>query len=123
MNSPDLQSLSKKELIDLANAAIPFKEQQKKGKRPEAFRRYIESLVKKMDRPTFLGLIFELELAALRRAENGENCEPIESVNRIWETVIFHDKKKGRIQKPFGTVKNCLTRIKKNLSQHPLKCD
>ena len=78
-----------------------------------------------MERPTFSGLLFELELAAIRRAENGESCEPIEieSVNRIWETIIFHDKKKGRIQKPFGTVRNCLTRIKKNCSQHPLKCD
>ena len=53
MYSPDLHSMSKKELIELSKLAITFKNQQA-GKRPEAFRRYIESLVKKMDKPTFL---------------------------------------------------------------------
>lgn len=94
--------------------AIKFKEQQK-GKRPEHFHCYIRGLINNMQQPTFLNLLFELELAATRRAENGEDGEPVESVNRIWETVIFHHRKKGRVLIPFGSVRNCLTRVKKKL--------
>ncbi len=101
------------EVMELAKLGEIFKQQQL-GKRPEAFRRYITSIVKQLDKPTFDNLLYELELAAVRRRDKGEQGEPIEAVNRVWQTVIFHDKK-GRNHKPFGTIRNCLTRVKKEL--------
>jgi hypothetical protein len=102
------------QLQQLAALGEKFKRQQK-GKRPEAFYRYVFDIVKQLDKPTFDNLLYELKLAAIRRRDKGERGEPIEAVNHVWQIVIFHDKKKGRIHKAFGTVRNTLTRVKKEL--------
>lgn len=112
MNSPDLQSMSKEELIDLANVAIPFKAQQV-GKRPEAFSRFLIDIVKDMPKPTFNNVLYELELAAIRRDKEGEQSSCIEKIDRIWQLVTYHHPKRGRLQMPFSTLRNKLTLAKK----------
>lgn len=112
MNEPNLQSMSKEELIDLVKLAVKFKEQQK-GKRPEFLQRYIASIVSGMPKPTFKELLHELELAAARRELKGERASPIEKVDRVFELVTYHSPRKGRIQTPFGTIRNHLTKARK----------
>ena len=114
MNNPNLGSLTKEELIDLASVAIPFKQQQKKGKRPEYLQRYISGIVSGMPEPTFKELLHQLGLAAARRELKGEKASPIEKVDRVFELVTYHSPRKGRIQTPFGTIWNHLTKAKKN---------
>lgn len=113
MNNPDLQSMSKEELIDLAKATIKFTEQQKKGKRPEAFSRFLIDIVKDMPSPTFANVLYELELAAIRREKEGEKASIVERLDRIWQLVTWHHPKRGRLQMPFSTLRNKLSRAKK----------
>jgi hypothetical protein len=59
--------------------------------------------------------LYELELEAARRELAGEKASPIEKVDRIWEVLTYHDPKKGRMQMPFGTLRNQLTQAKKQI--------
>lgn len=110
----DLRKLSKDELLALASIGFKFKQQQK-GKRPEFLQQYISGLVSKMARPSFKELLHELELAAARRELRGVKGEPIEQVNRVYELVTYHHPKKGRIQMPFETLRNKLTKAKQEI--------
>lgn len=113
MNDSDLLAMDKQELVQMAKSYMRFKEQQK-GKRPEFIQRYIAGIVSGMPKPTFKELLHQLELAAARRELKGEKASPIEEVNRVWELVTYHHPRKGRIQTPFGTIRNHLTKAKKN---------
>ena len=75
MNSPDLQSISKDDLIELAKIGLILKKQHV-GRHKGEFHRYIASIAKNMKKPTFAGLLYELELAAVMRDEQGEKASP-----------------------------------------------
>ncbi len=102
------------ELLDLVKLGIKFKRNQS-GKKPEYFSEYLASIVKRIEKPTFKNLLCELELEAARRELHGEKASPIEKVDRIWEVLTYHHPKKGRMQMPFGTLRNQLTQAKKQI--------
>ena len=66
--------------------------------------------------PTFSNVLYELELAAIKREQEGEQASAIEKIDRIWGLVTWHHPKRGRLQMPFKTLRNKLTQAKKNKS-------
>lgn len=90
--------------------------QQHTGRRPGFLHGYIVATLARMASPvTFEQLLDELETEAARR-NLGANCKagsPVESVNRVWEVVTYHDPKCGRQQVPFGTLRNKFTFAKR----------
>ena len=113
MNDADLIDMDKKQLIELSKLAISFKNQQV-VKRPETFSRFLTSIVKHMPNPTFNNVLYQLELAAIKREQEGEQASCIEKLDRIWQLVTWHHPKRGRLQMPFKTLRNKLTQAKKN---------
>lgn len=115
-----LERLGRAELLRLARLGQRF-EKNHCGRRPGFLRRYITQIVREVTEakrpPTFAELLFELELAAARRDIRGEGASPVERVDRIFELLTIHLPRKGRIQVPFGTLRNLLTAAKKDISR------
>lgn len=107
------------EILGLIRIGLRFREQQV-GKRPGILSRLVLECARRIGKPySFAQLLDELELEAARRDLYGEQASPVEKVDRIWQLVTIHTKK-GREQKPFGTVRNHLTRAKKRISGEEL---
>lgn len=88
---------------------------QHNGKNPGFLARYLADLAKRINGPlTFESLLLELRYQARVREVQGENASPIESVDVSFELLTFHDPRRGRLQMPFGTLRNHLTTIKKD---------
>jgi len=107
-----LESLPLPELLRLARIGQKFREQQR-GRRPGFLFRELQSLVAGR-RLGFEALLHELELAAARRELHGEQASPFEKVDRIWQVAVYHHPRHGRRQVAFGTVRNLLSKIRKN---------
>lgn len=110
------QSPEKDRIIGLVNLALSFEKQQV-GRRPGPFKTYLLDLVQRIEGPvTFDRLLQELEVEAERRDMHGITASPIEKVDRIWETLIFHHPRNGRQPLAFKTARNklswCLSQIK-----------
>jgi hypothetical protein len=105
------------ELLELVKLGLRFKKNQFGGK-PRYFSKYLVSIVKDIQKPTFKNILYQLELESARRGLHGEKASPVEKVDRIWELVTYHDPKKGRVQMPFGTLRNHLTKAKKKLTNN-----
>ena len=102
------------ELLRLALIGQAF--DQRKGRRPGQLAHLVMDCAKRGGRPfSFEQLLHELELCAARRDLHGESASPVEKVDRVFELMTFHTKK-GREQKPFGTLRNHLTKAKKIIS-------
>jgi len=112
MNDSDLIAMDKKQLIELGKFAITFKNQQV-GKRPEFLQSYLNDIVKEMPNPNFNELLYQLELVAVRRDEEGKN-HAVEKVDRIWWELTYHHPKRGRIKISLDTLRNKLTVAKIN---------
>ena len=93
------------ELLGLVRIGAAFRSQHR-GRRPGFLRNYVAQLVPRLPRPTFEGLLGELELAAMRRDLLGVEASPIERVDREWQVVTYHDPRHGRRQVTFKTVRN-----------------
>ena len=106
-------------LLVIIRQGMPFAEQQRMGKRPEFLHRYVAGIVAGMERPTFENLLYELALAATRRAAGDGRGEPIESVSRSFELLTYHHPIKGRQQVTFGRLRNILTAAKITASPNP----
>ena len=108
-------SSQRDELIDAVRIGIKFKLQHD-GKKPGALSRLVIECARRAGPPySFEQLIEEMELSAARRDLHGEQASPIEKIDRIWQLATIHLPKRGRVQVPFGTVRNHLTRAKKIL--------
>ena len=105
------------ELLELVKLGLRFKKNQSGGK-PRYFSKYLVSIINGIKKPTFKNILHELELESARRELHGEKASPVEKVDRIWELVTYHDPKKGRVQMPFGTLRNHLTKAKKKLTNN-----
>ena len=100
-------------LLGLARLGMCFKAQHI-GRRPGRLSRLVLDCARRTGPPyTFVRLLDELSLEAARRELNGERASPVEKVDRIWELVTIHLPKQGRVQVPFATVRNHLTKSKK----------
>lgn len=101
------------ELLGLVRMGVYFKANHI-GKRPGALSRLILDCTRRAGPPyTFARLLDELSLDAARRELHGERVSPVEKVDRIWELVTIHLPRRGRVQVPFATMRNHLTRAKK----------
>ena len=107
-----LESLPLPELLHLAALGARFKAQHV-GRRPGFLFRELQSLVAGR-RLGFEALLCELELAAARRELHGAHASPFEKVDRIWQVAVYHHPRHGRRQVAFGTVRNLLSKIRKN---------
>jgi hypothetical protein len=91
---------------------------QHTGKKPGFMACYLADLAKRIHGPlTFESLLLELRIQALARSVNGEAESPIENVDPAFELLTFHHPRRGRVQMPFGTLRNHLTRVKKDLGR------
>jgi hypothetical protein len=109
-SSPELEKI-----VRLARVGLAFETQQC-GRKHGFIRNYVAALVSKMQPPiTFERLLEEMELEAARRATQSGTQSPVETVNRVWELVTYHDPQKGRRQVTFKTLRNHLTPCKKTL--------
>ncbi len=111
MNNAQNIQIDNQETEKLIALAMKFKAQQK-GKRPEFIQRYVNQKVSQMKDPSFSELLYQLELDAIKRDREGERASPIEKIDRVWEVLTYHDKKR-RIQICFSTLKNKFYRTKK----------
>lgn len=102
------------ELLMLVQTGIKFC-QQRRGKSPGFLHNYITDIVSEMPNPTFKCLLSELEFEAARRSLYDEDESPIEKVDRVWELMTYHHPRKGRTQIPFSTLRNYLTKAKKEI--------
>lgn len=88
------------------------------GKKPGFMARYLTDLAARIDGPlTFESLLLELRIQSLTRSVDGESGNPIESVDLSFELLTYHHPRRGRLQMPFGTLRNYLTMVKKNLGR------
>jgi len=114
MTSPSFPDVHE-ELLRLALIGQRF--DQRKGKSPGQLAHLVLTCAKRAGRPySFEQLLHELELEAARRDLYGEAASPVEKVDRVFELMTFHTKN-SREQKPFGTLRNHLTRAKKIILQ------
>lgn len=104
------------ELISVIRIGIKFMSQHG-GKKPSALSRLVLDCARRAGPPhSFDQLIAEMELSAARRELYGERASSIEKIDRVWQLATIHLPKRGRVQVPFGTVRNHLTSAKKLLS-------
>lgn len=104
------------QLLGLVRIGVKFKQQHHAGRRPGFLHGYIVGIVGRMESPeTFERLLEELEFEASRRnqVEPGEPLSPVESVNRVWETVRFQHPSRGENEITFATLRNYLTEAKR----------
>ncbi len=107
------------ELVTVIRLGLKFRAQQR-GRRPGYLHEYIQAVVARLAVPcTFASLIDELERDAARRALYGVKVSPVESVNRPWELVTIHEPRRGARKVPFKTIRNALTKCKKNSPPFP----
>lgn len=91
---------------------------QHNGKKPGFMACYLADLAKRIHGPlTFESLLLELRIQALARSVNGEAESPIENVDLSFELLTYHHPRRGRLQMPFGTLRNYLTTVKKDLGR------
>lgn len=87
---------------------------QHNGKKPGFMACYLADLATRIHGPlTFESLLLELRIQALARSVNGEAESPIENVDLLFELLTYHHPRRGRLQMPFGTLRNYLTTVKK----------
>jgi len=114
MNAPSYPDVHE-EALRLITIGMKF---DQRGKRPGQLAHLVLDCAKRAGRPhSFEQLLHELELEAARRDLHGEQVSPVEKIDRIWELATIHLQKRGRAQIPFGTLRNHLTRAKKNILQ------
>ena len=107
------------ELLGLVRIGIKFAQQQHAGRRPGFLHHYLVGLVGRMGEPaTFERLLAELQVDAARRNRHGES--PIEHCSRSMEVLIYHDPKRGRLEIGFPSLRNALTKSKREISSHPV---
>ncbi|SEO37237.1 hypothetical protein SAMN05216404_11925 [Nitrosospira multiformis] len=108
-------SPEREEVLTLVRLGLSFQKQQRIGKRPGFLKGYLQELLPKIEGPiTFDRLLHELELEAARRDMYGEEESPIEKVDRVWETVVYHHPKTGRQLLSFKSIRNKLSWCKAN---------
>lgn len=104
----------REELLLLVRLGVKIRAQHN-GKKPGFLACYLTDLAKRINGPlTFESLLLELRYQARVREVQGENASPIESVNVSFELLTYHDPRRGRLQMPFGTLRNHLTTLKKD---------
>ncbi|MGE4124470.1 MAG: hypothetical protein AB7E59_04300 [Pusillimonas sp.] len=103
------------EIYELAELGRKFRAQQRKGRRPGFLRQHVTSIIKRSQpNISFERLLQELELEAARRESDGERASPVEKVDRIWGLLTIHHPSKGRTQIPFETLRNTLTKSRRD---------
>jgi hypothetical protein len=98
------------EILELVRIGLAFRRQHG-GRRPGFLHRYVAGVVERLGPDvTFDALVEELQVEAARRGEGAR--VPVEQVSRSFETITFHDPRKGRKQIAFGTLRNLLTKAR-----------
>lgn len=104
------------ELLELVRIGMRFRNQHI-GRRPGPLAQLVQACARRAGQPySFEQLLEELERDAARRALYGETASPVEKVDRVWQLATIHLAKRGRVQVPFGTLRNHLTTAKKIFS-------
>jgi hypothetical protein len=99
------------EVLELVRIGLAFRAHQA-GRHPGFLYRHVAQIVERLGpRVTFDSLVSELQLEASRRDEGG--AEPVERCSRSSEVVTYHDPRHGRRHARFGTLRNLLTRAKR----------
>lgn len=105
------------ELLVLIRLGVKFRAQHT-GKKPGFLACYLADLAKRINGPlTFDSLLLELRYQARVREVQGAAASPVEKVDAQWELLTYHDPRRGRLQMPFGTLRNHLTTLKKDSSR------
>ena len=103
-------------VLVVIRAGVKFWKQQHAGKGPGQLSRLVLACARRAGAPySFEQLLWEFDLEAGRRAHAGERASPVEEVNRAWLLVTLHVHGRGRVQVPFGTLRNRLTVARKIL--------
>jgi hypothetical protein len=107
----------REELLLLVRLGVKIRAQHN-GKKPEFLACYLADLAKRINGPlTFESLLLELRYQARVREVQGEAASPIEGVDLAFDLLTYHHPRRGRLQMPFGTLRNHLTRVKKDLGR------
>lgn len=104
-------------LLGLVRLGLQFQQQQQTGKKPGYLANFVLDCAQRAGPPySFDQLLFEFNRLAAQRESDGERASPVEKVSRSYHLVTLHIPKKGRVQVPFGTLRNHLTEAKKRLA-------
>lgn len=105
------------ELLGLVRLGLAI-EAQHTGRKPGFLHNYLTGLAGCMGGDlSFNRLLLELRLAAKKRALLGENISPIENVDESFELLTYHDRRRGRIQMPFSTLRNKWSKVRKKIAE------
>ena len=96
------------QVLRLVRLGERFSAQQKLGRRPDYFTRYLDEVIRGLKPCNFAVLIAELELCAARREVHGVAGNPVEKIDRLWKLATLHHPKRGRVQLTFKTLRNKL---------------
>jgi len=103
------------ELLGLVRLGLAI-EAQHTGRKPGFLHNYLVDLAARVGGDlTFNGLLLELRLEARKRELLGDDASPSERVDEGFELFTYHDPRRGRIQMPFGTLRNRWTDVRKKI--------
>jgi hypothetical protein len=106
------------EAIVMIRLGVKFAAQQNIGKKPGFMACYLTDLATRIKGPlTFESLLLALRIQALTLSVDDESDSPIENVDLSFELLTYHHPRRGRLQMPFGTLRNYLTKVKKDLGR------
>lgn len=104
----------REELLLLVRLGVKIRAQHN-GRKPGFLACYLSDLAKQINGPlTFESLLLELRYQARVREVRGESASPIESCDASFELLTYHHPRRGRLQMPYGTLRNYLTTLKKD---------
>lgn len=66
---------------------------------------------------SFERLLLRLRHEALKRDLLGDEASPMEKVDDGFELLTYHDPRRGRVQMPFGTLRNRWTDVRKKIAE------
>ncbi len=106
------------EIIDLLRTGVAIQAQWI-GRRPGPLARLVRRLAGEYPDMSFDQLLNLLHIESMKREHLGESASCVESVNRSWELVTYHDDTKARVQVGFAHVRNLLSAARKQIHGSP----
>lgn len=104
------------ECLGLIRAGVTFTAQQN-GRKPGFLHCFLLALAGRLEGDlSFNGLLLELRVEARKRELLGEETSPVEKVDEAFEVLTYHEPRRGRIQMPFGTLRNKWTEVRKKIA-------
>lgn len=106
------------EIIDLLRTGVAIQAQWI-GRRPGPLARLVRRLAGEHKGMSFEQLLTWLHVESQKREHLGESASCVESVNRAWQLVTYHNDAKIRVQVGFAHVGNLLSAARKEIHGSP----